>query len=331
MKKILAILVTASFLGTNLYCSSEENRGIDLNPVLVGVGIVGAAAIVGKVVHMHKNTYVGCVDMKGFIGDCSEYTKLLESYVKNDYIKAILFRFDSPGGIPAGAEMLAKEIRLANKKKPVIALVNSLCASAAYHIASACDYIVAPRTSTVGSIGVFMQYGQFKETPTFYQLNGAGLVKGKTDVEKVQAGKYKTIGDPFKEVTAEERKYLQNHVNDVYETFCQDIVEGRSNLDLKNVKEWADGQIFSGKQAKEIGLVDENGNLSDAKAAIVEILKKREMPHKGEVVLMDPAQGTILQTIFGTQESFAESFSNLVIKVKDKINAKSSQNSIIIQ
>ena len=139
------------------------------------------------------------------------------------------------------------------KKKKVVASMGSVAASGGYLIAVAADRVVANPGSITGSISTVMHYANVEEL----------LKKVGVRSSVVKSGKFKDIGSPTREMTAEEKSLIQAIVDDIYDQFVRTIAENRK-LPLQRIFELADGRIFSGRQAKDLGLVDELGGLQDA-------------------------------------------------------------------
>ncbi len=198
---------------------------------------------------------VALIRVEGVIVDSREVIKLLRVYQKDDDIKAILLRVDSPGGAVAPSQEIydtLKEIQAEGKKK-VVTSMGSVAASGGYYIAAATDMIVANPGTLTGSIGVIMEL-----------TNLEGLMQ-KIGVESVtiKSGKNKDVGSPFRKMKPAERAILQNVLDDVHHQFIEAVAEGRS-LKIETVRKLADGRIFSGRQAKDLGLVDKLGSLEAA-------------------------------------------------------------------
>jgi len=189
------------------------------------------------------------------IVDSRKIIKALRRYQQDPDIKAIVLRVDSPGGAVAPSQEIydtLKEIQSEGKKK-IVTSMGTVAASGGYYIASATDLIVANPGTLTGSIGVIMEL-----------TNLEGLMQ-KIGVESVtiKSGKNKDVGSPFRKMKAEERSILQNVLDDVHSQFIEAVAEGRS-LEIDTVRKLADGRIFSGRQAKKLGLVDELGSLEAA-------------------------------------------------------------------
>ena len=162
---------------------------------------------------------------------------------------------NSPGGsVGAVQEMHSRILRVRKEKNiPFVALFGDVAASGGYYIASACDKIVAHPGTLTGSIGVI-----------FSVSNMEGLfAKVGYKMEPIKSGKHKDIGSPARAMTAEERKILQDLIDDAYGQFVQAVADGRK-LPVEVVKPLADGRIYSGSQALASKLVDQLGDSKDA-------------------------------------------------------------------
>ena len=170
---------------------------------------------------------------------------------RDDSVKAVLLRVDSPGGTVAASQEIATE--LARFEKPVVVSVADIGASGAYMIASQCDEIIASPTSAVGSIGVI------SEIP-----NVAGLLdKLGVEFTVLTAGEYKDVGSPYRSLTTTETDLIQQQVDIAYDEFIAIVAEGR-DLPEDKVRELATGWVFSGREALELGLIDSLGTYTDA-------------------------------------------------------------------
>lgn len=169
-------------------------------------------------------------------------------------IKAVLLRINSPGGSAAASQEIGDEIeRLKQAGKKVIVSMGDVAASGGYWIAAKADKIIANPATMTGSIGVIM------ETANLQKLYDKIGIRQET----IKSGPYKDIGSSSRPMTVEERAILQGMVNDIYEQFVDVVAKGRK-LNRDKVKKLADGRIFTGRQAKELGLVDKLGNYYDA-------------------------------------------------------------------
>lgn len=198
---------------------------------------------------------VGVVEITGPITDSKKVLKQLRAFRDARNIKAIVVRIDSPGGAVGPSQEIYESIRKIREKKKVVASEGSLAASGGFYIASACDKIVANPGTLTGSIGVILQ------TP-----NVQGLLKwAGVEMNTITAGKMKDALSPFRPLTQEERDYYTGVLEDVHQQFIAAVAEGRG-LKVEEVKPYADGRVFTGKQAHDYKLVDELGGLEDAVA-----------------------------------------------------------------
>jgi protease-4 len=193
--------------------------------------------------------------VEGVILDAQQTVSDLKKFGESPSVKAIVLRIDSPGGgVVPSQEIHDAVLRVRNKQnKAVVASMGTVAASGGYYIAAATDRIMANPGTLTGSIGVIMELANLE-----------GLLK-KIGVENVvvKSGRHKDIGSPFRKMSDEDRRILQSVMDDVHTQFIEAVAEGRS-LDVSDVRPLADGRIFTGRQAKEIKLVDELGDLDDA-------------------------------------------------------------------
>lgn len=238
-------------------------------------------------IFMSQKTRVGVIKVQGDLHHSAWLTKQLHTFFSNNDIKAILLNIESCGGAAGTGQAVAHEILALKKKfpKPVIALTENMCASGAYYIASATDYIISSGQALIGSIGSYI--------PHLFQLNGF-LQKHDIGYALIKSGTYKAITDPFVAMSDEDKAHLQTVVDNSYEQFIEDIAHNRK-LALQNASIWADGKIFTGKQAKELNLIDELGSASQA---IAYIKDKQLIDGDIEWVQAEP-EGSLLQRMFG--------------------------------
>ena len=236
---------------------------------------------------------IGYLVINESIHSSTEYNKHLHAFFKDTDIKAIIIKLDSPGGAAGSSQALMQEIELLKAKypKPIVSYVENICTSGAYAVAAATDHIVSTGSAIVGSIGSKIST-QFKVKKL--------LEKYDIQTETITSGKYKSLLDPFTETTEEQRAALQKISDDAYNQFVADIAQ-RRHLSIENSTQWAEGQIFTGKQAYDLHLVDKIGNLSTA----IEFIKKQIIPTNRKIELVEIAQKNRLQQWFhNPNESF---------------------------
>lgn len=198
---------------------------------------------------------IALIRVEGVILDAQQTVGELKKFGDSPSVKAIVLRIDSPGGgVVPSQEIHDAVLRVRNKQnKAVVASMGTVAASGGYYIAAASDRIIANPGTLTGSIGVIMELANLE-----------GLLK-KIGVENVvvKSGRHKDIGSPFRKMSDEDRRILQSVMDDVHTQFIEAVAEGRS-LEVSDVRPLADGRIFTGRQAKDIKLVDELGDLDDA-------------------------------------------------------------------
>ncbi|WP_406655919.1 signal peptide peptidase SppA [Methanolobus sp. ZRKC2] len=168
----------------------------------------------------------------------------------DENVKAIVLRVNSPGGSSTAGEEVYSEVKMASESGiPVIVSMGDLAASAAYHISSPADLIVANPSTMTGSIGTIWM---FQNLSGFYDQEGV-------DIYVAKSGEYKDMGGTWRGLTEGEKEYANRVVAQVYGNFVEDVAEGR-NMNVGEVKDIADGRIYTGETAQELGLVDEMGN-----------------------------------------------------------------------
>jgi protease IV len=201
----------------------------------------------------------------------SAFMKNLEHVKEDNDVKAIILKVNSPGGgVVESAEIHDKLVEISEEtKKPIYISMGSMAASGGYYISAPADKIYASPETLTGSLGVIMQ-----------GVNYSGLAE-KYGVEfvTIKSGEFKDIMSPSREMTEEEKNILQTMINNSYEGFVDVIASGRG-LSEEEVRKIADGRIYDGRQAKEIGLIDEFGYFED----VIEAMKKNEKLAGAQVV-----------------------------------------------
>jgi protease-4 len=206
------------------------------------------------------------------------FLEMIDQAEKDESVKALIIKVDSPGGgVVESAEIHKQLTDLKQKtKKPVYVSMGTMAASGGYYISTAADKIYAIPDTLTGSLGVIMQ-----------GINYSGLAeKYGVKFETIKSGPYKDIMSPSREMTAEERNIMQTLVNNAYSGFVSVIKEGR-DLPEEKVRELADGRIYDGRQAKELGLVDELGYMED----VIADIKKTASLKDAQVVKYEQAFG----------------------------------------
>jgi len=258
---------------------SNKNRPITVVLAILGIAILCFGTVMAIVLSLSHGTAflsfgnkIGVIPIQGTIKDPDKILEQLIAFRRDSQIKGIILKINSPGGGVGPSQEIYSETRRTAKTKNVVASIGSLGASGAYYIASAADKIVANPGTLTGSIGVLMEFIRVEEL-----LKKIGI-----EMEVIKSGEFKDIGSPNREMTERERRMLKNLIEDIRNQFVTAVAQGR-NMPREKVLELADGRIFSGREAKELGLVDYLGNFQDAVN-----VAKRMAKIEGEVKLVYP-------------------------------------------
>jgi protease-4 len=242
------------------------------HPVLLGIIIIGVILGVFLLAILFLTQFGGdstfalgdkiaVVDIKGVITSSRDIVEQIDTFKVDDDVKAIILRINSPGGGVGPSQEIYREVLSAKEKKKVVASMESVAASGGYYVACASDLIVANPGTITGSIGVVMEFSNVEDL-----LKKIGLQS-----YVIKSGKHKDIGSPLRKMTPEERSILQGVIDSVHNQFIRAVAKGRDMKEEK-VRQIADGRIFSGEQAKELGLVDRLGSLQDAIEIAAELI-----------------------------------------------------------
>ena len=259
MKKILIILLVITLL------------------IVIGIALVGY--FISGDHRSGGDNQIGLVNIKGVIVDARETVKQLEEMTGDPGIKGIIIRINSPGGAVAPSQEIYDEIKRVAKIKPIYSSLGTVAASGGYYVACGSQQIYANPGTLTGSIGVIMQFTNWKKV-----LDKIGVGS-----EVIKSGTHKDIGSPLRSMTAKEKTLLQEMINDVYNQFVVAVTENR-DIPLDKLLSLADGRVFSGRQALEYGLVDKLGSLQQA---IRDLARKAGITGKPEVVEKKEKRGLL--------------------------------------
>jgi len=204
---------------------------------------------------------IAVIELKEEIISSEEIVRQFKKYRENKSIRAIVFRVESPGGGVAASQEIYEEVKKTRDAgRPIVVSMGSVAASGGYYVSCAATRIVANPGTLTGSIGVISHF-----------LNFEPLMK-KIGVEEttMKTGKFKDIGSPFRKTTEEDKRYFHMVLSDVYDQFVDAIVEERG-LEREQVLKYADGRVFTGRQAMEYGFVDTLGTMEDAVSIAAEL------------------------------------------------------------
>ncbi len=226
--------------------------------LVLGMGVLAIFLIVSQARSTQwtftSRESVAILEIEGPIFDARAPLKQLKTYSDNSSVKAIMVRINSPGGAVAPSQELFEELKKVREKgKKVVISMGSVAASGGYYIACAADEIYANPGTITGSIGVIAEFP-----------NVEGLMdKVGIKFETITTGQYKDTGSAFRPMTEDEHKLLHEMLMDVYDQFVEAVAEGRG-MPIEDVKKYADGRVFSGRQALDYGFVDALGTQNDA-------------------------------------------------------------------
>ncbi|PID69700.1 MAG: signal peptide peptidase SppA [Flavobacteriales bacterium] len=229
------------------------------NYILTGKGRIKSSAT-DKIGILYAQGEI--MDVEGTI-DIIGPEKINESLKKlreDDKVKAIVLRINSPGGSALASDKILREVELTKKTKPVVVSMGDVAASGGYYIACKADEIFAQPTTITGSIGVFALVPNFSKLADDIGINA----------EQVSTNTHAVGYTAFEPMTANFKKVTKEAIGRIYNTFLSHVSEGR-NMTIAQVDSIAQGRVWTGKQAMEIGLVDEMGGLQEAVAAAAEL------------------------------------------------------------
>lgn len=227
--------------------------------IAIAALVAAVVAVVGKASDLSHKNHVARLEVEGFIFEDRWRDKALRDLAKDDSVKALVVSIDSPGGSVVGGETLYNSLRAVSGKKPVVAVVRGLGASAAYMAALGCERVFARAGSLTGSIGVIMQ------TADMTELLGKIGVKPET----IKSGPLKAQPNPLETMTPEAREVAKQVVLDFHHLFMEMVGE-RRRMTAEQVLPLADGRVFTGRQALENGLVDALGGETEARTWLKE-------------------------------------------------------------
>ncbi len=279
---------------------SDTKRSRTLLWILIGGGafflfVLAVFTLVYLTLHTGERTSslssfgdkIGVVDLEGVIITPKIVVPQLKKFADDDSIKAIVLHVNSPGGGVAASEEIYREVKRIRdeKKKRIVASIESVGASGAYYISSATNKIYADKGSVVGSIGVIAEWVNYGDLLHWAKLKDVTL----------KAGEFKDTGSPTRDLTPAEKEYLQSLIDDMHTQFIQAVADGRK-VKAEDIRAIANGKVWTGGQALGLKLIDQEG---DFEAAVKDTAKSVGI--KGEPVLVRPERErkTVLDLLFG--------------------------------
>ena len=227
---------------------------------------------------------IGLVKIFDVIYWSEEYVRQLEELRKDNTVAGVIVRINSPGGGVAPSQEIYEEMmRYKEEKKPLVVSMGNVAASGGYYIASPAVKIFANPGTITGSIGVIFQF------PHYYELFNKIGIKMTT----IKAGKLKDVGNPNRDLTEKEKEYLQTLLDNTHEQFINDVSVARE-MDIEQLREIADGRIFTGEQAVGEGLIDSLGGFSEA---LSYLRKYCDLPEKAKVIEKKKGPGFLKEVL----------------------------------
>ena len=230
---------------------------------------------------------IGVIDVEGVILDPRTVVKQLREFRRDDSIRAIILHVNTPGGGAAASQEIYSEVRRIRdeKKKKIVASIETVGASGGYYISSATEKIYADPASIVGSIGVISQWVNYEDLLKWAKLKDVTF----------KAGALKDTGNPARPMTPEEKAYFQSLINDMHGQFISAVAEGRK-LKMDDVKKLADGRVWTGQQALPLKLVDQIG---DFRVAVEETAKAVGIKGEPTIVRPEKERHSLWDAMFG--------------------------------
>lgn len=266
----------------------------------------------------------GAIDQTGSTEEGIDSEKVIRDLRKlreDETIKAVVLRVNSPGGSAYGSEQIWHEVLLLKEKKPVVVSMGDYAASGGYYISCAADYIVAEPTTLTGSIGIFGMFPNLDNLLT----DKLGL-----HFDVVKTNKFADMGDLTRAFNPQEKEVMQKYIENGYKLFVKRCADGR-NMSIEEIEKIAEGRVWTGSAAKELGLVDELGGLDKAleiaaQKADIEYYSTISFPEKGNILSSfleqtkeDYIQGQMAETM-GEYYQYVKFIQN--VKDMDRIQAR---------
>jgi protease-4 len=230
---------------------------------------------------------IGVVDLEGVIIDPSTVVGQLKKFGDDDSIKAIILHVNSPGGGVAASEEIYREVKRVRdeKKKRIVASIETVGASGAYYVSSATNKIYADKGSIVGSIGVIAEWVNYGDLLRWAKLKPVTM----------KAGEFKDTGSPTRDLTPSEQAYMQSLIDNMHTQFIEAVADGR-HARADDIRAIANGKVWTGEQALSMKMIDQ---VADFQAAVDDTAKAVNI--KGEPVLVHPDKDrkTLLDLLFG--------------------------------
>ena len=240
-----------------------------------------------QIVRSGSGGTIAVVDLEGVIITPKDTVKQLKKFADDDSVKAIILHINSPGGGVAASEEIYKQVRRIRdeKKKQIVASIETVGASGAYYVASGANKIYSDNGSIVGSIGVIMEWYNYGDLIKWAKLKNI----------VIKTGEFKDTGNPARDLTQAEQEYLQATAENMLGQFVASVASGR-NMKAEDVKTIADGKVWTGEQAKTMKLVDEIG---DFETVVAQTAKAVGIKGEPTLVRAEKDKRSLSDLIFG--------------------------------
>jgi protease-4 len=243
---------------------------------------------------------IGVVELDGVIFSPKQVVPQLKKFADDDSVKAIIIHVNSPGGGVAASEEIYREVKRIRdeKKKRIVASIETVGASGAYYVASATNKIYADKGSIVGSIGVIAEWVNYGELMRWAKL----------DPITMKAGEFKDAGSPTREMTPAEREYMQGLIDNMHTQFIQAVADGRhaKEADIRSI---ANGKVWTGEQALDLKLVDQ---VTDFEGAVKDTAQAVNISGEPTLVYPPKERRSGLDLLFGDVSDYLPSRAKLL-------------------
>ncbi len=243
---------------------------------------------------------IAVVDLDGVIMSPKQVVKQLKQFADDDSVKAIILHVNSPGGGVAASEEIYREVKRIRdeKKKRIVASIETVGASGAYYVASATNKIYADKGSIVGSIGVIAEWVNYQELMKWAKLNPITM----------KAGEFKDTGSPTREMTPAERAYMQSLIDNMHGQFIQAVADGR-HAKVEEIRAIANGKVWTGEEALPLKLVDQ---LADFEGAVKDTARAVNISGEPSLVYPSRDKKSGLDLLFGDVSEYLPSREKLM-------------------
>jgi protease IV len=238
---------------------------------------------------------IGVLKIEGVIMESDDIISKIRILEKKESVKGVIIRINSPGGSVGASEEIYNEIKYLSTKKPVITSISNLAASGGYYVAIGSDFIFSNKGSITGSIGVIMQLAYLEKLYEFIKISPI----------VIKSGKFKDLGSSHRKMKPEEKKLLQALSDNMHDQFKTSVSKERK-IPMEIIDNIADGRIFSGQQALELGLIDKIGTFGDS----VRFMKKKLQIKEAELFYPRLKARSFKDFILEFQDSLKDIFFN---------------------